>query len=301
MRTKTSVPAVSAKSRVKSNQTDTPQVFRFETKVVRVVIKDGEPWWVLADVCKVLDLSNPTVVADRLDLESRAKFDLGRQGEAAIVNESGLYAVIFRSDKPEAKKFQKWVFGEVLPQIRKNGSYGAATPALPKTYLEALRELTAQVERNEALEGKIERFGHQVQQLIPHLELNMKLQKPRSNFLMDGSQVAKLFNTEGFGRNKLFRYCREWGWIMQNCPEPTQDAINRRLVEPHTVLTDVRPNGEVVPHIQTLFTYKGIKIALKKLLDIGEIKPSERIDKIKEALEECLKDGVYIDLERLTF
>lgn len=92
---------------------------------VRVVMIDNEPWWVLADVCKVLGMSNPTVVAGRLDTDERAKFDLGCQGEATIINESGLYSVILRSDKPQAKPFRKWVTHDVLPTIRKTGGYVA--------------------------------------------------------------------------------------------------------------------------------------------------------------------------------
>ena len=73
-------------------------------------------------------MSNPTMVAQRLDDDERTKLDLGRQGETNFITESGLYAVILRSDKPNAKKFRKWVTSEVLPSIRKTGSY-----SMPKT------------------------------------------------------------------------------------------------------------------------------------------------------------------------
>ena len=100
--------------------------FNFQSNQLRTIKgADGEPWFVLADVCAVLELSNPSMVASRLDDDERAKFNLGRQGEATIINESGLYAVILRSDKPEAKPFRRWVTGEVLPAIRKTGAYHA--------------------------------------------------------------------------------------------------------------------------------------------------------------------------------
>lgn len=95
----------------------------YEGSNVRMIEKDGEPWWVLTDVCKVLQLSNPSIVAQRLDDDERSKSNLGRQGEATIISESGLYAVILRSDKPQAKPFRKWVTSEVLPSIRRTGSY----------------------------------------------------------------------------------------------------------------------------------------------------------------------------------
>lgn len=99
------------------------QVFNYESNEVRTIMWNGEPWFCLVDVCRVLDLSNPRSVADRLDKDERRKFDLPRQGETWFINESGLYNVILRSDKPEAKPFRKWVTGTVLPAIRKTGAY----------------------------------------------------------------------------------------------------------------------------------------------------------------------------------
>ena len=82
-----------------------------------------EPWWILTYVCKVLELSNPSRVAERLDDDERSNFELGRQGKGIIINESGLYSVILRSDKPQAKSFKRWVTHEALPSIRQTGSY----------------------------------------------------------------------------------------------------------------------------------------------------------------------------------
>ena len=90
---------------------------------VRTAVINDEPMFCLIDICKALEMSNPTMVAQRLDDDERTKLDLGRQGETNFITESGLYAVILRSDKPNAKKFRKWVTAEVLPQIRKTGSY----------------------------------------------------------------------------------------------------------------------------------------------------------------------------------
>lgn len=90
---------------------------------VRTAVVNDEPMFCLIDICKALEMSNPTMVAQRLDEDERTKLDLGRQGETNFITESGLYAVILRSNKPNAKKFRKWVTAEVLPQIRKTGSY----------------------------------------------------------------------------------------------------------------------------------------------------------------------------------
>lgn len=85
---------------------------------------DNEPWWILADVCRILELANPSKISQRLDDDEKANCELGLSGgETNIINESGLYSVILRSDKPQAKQFKRWVTHEVLPSIRKTGSY----------------------------------------------------------------------------------------------------------------------------------------------------------------------------------
>lgn len=102
------------------------QVWNYESSEIRTVQINGEPWFVLSDVCKVLELSSPHKVAERLDGDEKGRNQiptLGGVQEMAVVNESGLYAVILRSDKPQAKPFRKWVTSEVLPSIRKHGSY----------------------------------------------------------------------------------------------------------------------------------------------------------------------------------
>lgn len=79
-------------------------------------------------------MSNSRIVADRLDEDERRKLNLPRQGETWFVTESGLYAVIVRSDKPNARKFRKWVTSEVLPSIRKTGSYNKPMTTARKLY-----------------------------------------------------------------------------------------------------------------------------------------------------------------------
>ena len=93
---------------------------------VRIAMNEnGEPMFCLADLCLVLDLT-PSKVAQRLGEDVLSKYPLLTAGgiqQANFVNEDGLYDVILDSRKPEAKKFRKWITSEVLPSIRKNGSY----------------------------------------------------------------------------------------------------------------------------------------------------------------------------------
>ena len=110
------------------------QIFNYGEVPVRTIVTDGEPWWVLKDVCQVLNLSDTNKTAERLDPDELTRTKLvsgGQMREMYIVNESGLYKVILRSDKPEAKKFTRWVTHEVLPAIHKTGSY-SVSPYKPK-------------------------------------------------------------------------------------------------------------------------------------------------------------------------
>lgn len=103
------------------------QVFNYGEQDVRTVLIEDNPWWVLTDVCRVLELGSPHKVAARLDEDERNQIpvidSMGRQQATNIINESGLYSVILRSDKAEAKEFKRWITHEVLPAIRKTGSY----------------------------------------------------------------------------------------------------------------------------------------------------------------------------------
>lgn len=100
--------------------------FTYEgTSVRTVTTEDGTPWFIAKDVCDILELTNTTVALEGLEEDERAKYYLGRQGSANVVNESGLYSLIFKSRKPEAKAFKRWVTHDVLPQIRQRGYYAA--------------------------------------------------------------------------------------------------------------------------------------------------------------------------------
>ena len=136
------------------------QVFKNpEFGEIRVVEKDGEPWFVAVDVCDILGLSNPTIAVSRLDNDERAKFNLGRQGDATIVNEPGLYALILGSRKPEAKAFKRWITHDIIPSIRKYGAY--MTPEKleeaicnPDTIIEICMQLKLEQERRKQVEAE---------------------------------------------------------------------------------------------------------------------------------------------------
>lgn len=101
--------------------------FSFESHEVRAVTRDGHDWFVLADVCKALEIEQPTSSARHLDDDERGLHTMHTPGgpqNVAVISESGLYSLTLRSRKPEAKRFKKWITAEVLPALRKSGHYG---------------------------------------------------------------------------------------------------------------------------------------------------------------------------------
>ena len=107
------------------------QIFNFNQNQVRTILKDGEPWFVAKDIADALEYRNAPDAIRTLDDDERdthiVRTSSGNQ-EMTIINESGLYSLVLKSRKPEAKIFKRWVTGEVLPAIRKTGGYGMPTP-----------------------------------------------------------------------------------------------------------------------------------------------------------------------------
>lgn len=129
--------------------------FEFQGKGVRTVAIDGEPWFVAKDVCEILEIVDPKTSLRGLDEDEKGEHSmptLGGMQNHTIISESGLYALVFKSRKPEAKEFRKWVTKEVLPQIRKTGSYALT----PTNYIEALEALIAAEKQKQQLQIKLD-------------------------------------------------------------------------------------------------------------------------------------------------
>ncbi|WP_342421104.1 BRO family protein [Paenibacillus sp. FSL E2-0178] len=128
--------SANVKINIKNNQIQNPltkalaNIFSNEEYNVRAILVDNEPWFVLSDVCKVLGIGNPSDVKGRLDDDDYSIETLQTAGgmqRMITINENGLYDVILESKKPVAKTFRKWITKEVIPSIRKSGSYNAQT------------------------------------------------------------------------------------------------------------------------------------------------------------------------------
>ena len=222
---------------------------------VRTITKDNEPMFCLADVCRALDITHVTDVKSRLKQDgvgtSEVIDSLGRKQTATFINESNLYKVIFQSRKPSAEKFTDWVTSEVLPSIRKYGTY-----CLPRTYKEALAQLLIEVDKNEKL------------------ELENKEMKPKAEFFdtvadsktaISMNEVAKVLNIKGYGRNNLFEFLRN-SKVLDRWNVPYQRYVDNgwfRVIEQH-----YQKNGEPIVTTKTLVYQKGVD-GIRKMIEKG--------------------------------
>lgn len=135
-----------------------PFVFPETGQQVRMITRNDEPWFVATDVCAVLEINNARQAVSYLDADEKdvtTNDTLGGRQKLNVINEAGLYSIVLRSRKPEAKAFKRWITHDVLPSIRKKGSYSVGavqTFNIPQTYPEALREIANKVEALEASE-----------------------------------------------------------------------------------------------------------------------------------------------------
>lgn len=225
------------------------QIFNYNSVEVRTIQNDGEPWFVLRDVCNVLGLGTPARVAERLDPDEVSQThitdSMGRQQETTIINESGLYNVILRSDKPEAKPFRKWVTSEVLPTIRRHGMY--ATPdtvekmlADPDTTIKLLETIKQERAARLALEAKAEADK-------PKVLFADAVSASHTSILV--GDLAKLLRQNGveIGQNRLFSFLREKGYLCSQGERynlPTQRSMDRGWFQVKETTIN-QPNGSV--------------------------------------------------------
>ena len=209
--------------------------FTYEGTPVRTLTRDGEPWFVLADLCRVLDIANVGNVAARLDVlnirQTEVENSRGQMRRTLIVNEPGMYEVVLRSDKTEATSFRRWITHEVLPSIRKRGMY--ATPAAAEAMLQDPDVLIRVLE-----EVKAERAKRS------ELEQLREVEKPKvlfadsvatSDTTILVGDLAKIIKGNGMeiGANRLFARLREDGFLIKrkgtDWNMPTQRAMELGL------------------------------------------------------------------------
>ncbi|MBS3985636.1 MAG: phage antirepressor KilAC domain-containing protein [Selenomonadales bacterium] len=237
------------------------QAFSYEGNEIRTIQRNGEPWWVLKDVCDVLELSNSRMVADRLDEDEKDVSivdTLGGKQELTVISESGLYNVILLSRKPEAKKFKRWVTHEVLPQIRKHGAY-VTTSKLeeimndPDSWIMLLTTLKAERQAKEQLQV-------QAAENKPKVIFADAVSVSEGTILI--GELAKILKGNGvdIGQNRLFERLRQDGFLIKrkgtDYNAPTQKAMELGLFKvKETAIT--HSDGHVTISKTTKVTGKG--------------------------------------------
>ena len=245
------------------------QLFNFENNQVRTLLINDEPWFVGKDVAQILGYSNPRdALSKHVDEEDNNSVAIrdGNKGNPnqTVINESGVYALVFGSKLPSAKRFKHWVTSEVLPTLRKTGGY-----TMPKTYLEALKAFTAEVEKNEmlSLENKIQ--TQQINELKPKADYTDRILKTTD--LMTITQIAKDYGMSAKQFNALLhdykvQFKQNGQWLLYS------QYQSKGYTSSETVEFD-RSDGTVGVRLNTKWTQKG-RLFLYGLLKKHDVVPT---------------------------
>lgn len=243
------------------------QTFSFNNQPVRTVQLNNQPYWVLKDVCAVLGISNSRMTAERLEDDEVSQTDiidsLGRSQSTSVITESGLYAVILRSDKPNAKEFRKWVTSEVLPTIRKNGAYLTDEKAYdithnPQSLADLLLQAGEQLKQKELI----------IKELQPKALFADAVATADTSILI--GDLAKLIKQNGhdIGQKRLFEWLRNHDYLIKSGNSknmPTQKSVELKLFEVKE-RTINNPDGSVRITKTTKVTGKGQQYFISKFL-----------------------------------
>lgn len=207
---------------------------------IRVTEKNGEPWFVAADVCRALEIGNPTQAMTRLDDDEITLISNEGGRKVNFVSEPGLYSLVLGSRKKEAKIFKRWITHEVIPSIRKHGLYATENTVEamlndPDTAIRLLQEVKDERAKRKALEAEVEVNR-------PKALFADSVAASKSSILV--GELAKLLKQNGvdIGQNRLFERLRREGYLIRRNGNdynmPTQKSMELGLFEiKETVVT----------------------------------------------------------------
>jgi prophage antirepressor-like protein len=274
------------------------------------VTESGEPLFCLADICKALDLGNPSQVKQRLQkngvISNEVIDSMNRMQQMNFITEPNLYKCIFQSRKKEAEQFQDWVCGEILPSIRKSGGYMVAkVDETPEQIMaRALMVAKDTIDRQQAALSKAESKNYVLQCQNDALASMNEGQQRTIKFLQPGATFAKAVETSEhsilvgelariikqngveIGQNRLFQWLREKGYLCKKGEmynQPTQKALDMGLFEiKKTVIT--KPNGNSLVTTTTKVTGKGQVYFVNKFLydAINEVELAKQAEQAKK-------------------
>lgn len=243
------------------------QLFNFNENQIRVIQNEsGEPWFVAADVCAVLEVGNTSQALSRLDDDERNTIILNDgigNPQKSVVSESGLYSLTLSSRKPEAKTFKRWVTHEVLPSIRKHGGY--LTPQTIEDVLsdpDTIIQLATKLKEERIARALAETEVKKREAVIEHLEPKAMLADKivNSGKTVDITTYAKLIDWKP---NKFFEQLRKDGYLYyrDGCNVPKQQYVNSYFV------TKTVPSDRNGFYVQSRITGKGMVYLFKKYVD----------------------------------
>ena len=245
---------------------------------VRVAGTSEKPLFCLADVCKVLELGNPSQVKTRLDdgvISNEVIPDsLGRQQETTFVNEDGLYDVILDSRKPQAKAFRKWITSEVLPSIRKTGQYSLAIPSYQiSDPIKRAEKWIEEEKQRQQLAIDNQKKAEKIEQDKPKVIFADAVSTSQRSCLV--AELAKILKQNGvnIGQNRLFDWLRKHGYLCskgQYYNQPTQRAQELGLFEMKQTTIN-KPDGSILVSTTTKVTGKGQIYFVNKFLNNSNV------------------------------
>lgn len=266
------------------------EVFQFPAtgQQIRTVLLGGEPWFVGRDACDLLALSDLQSSLRQLDDDEKGRHSVPTPGgyqQMTVINESGLYSLILRSRRPEAKAFKRWVTHEVLPAIRRTGQYEVA-PAqrLPQSYADALRELASTVERAEAAEGQVLELAPRAAQADAHRAADGLL--AIDDFANRLKAWAKAEHQVVVKHREVWDFLADIGLIIRGNTvrhnQPTAMATDRDFVRTKVTKYETANHGERASSSSRL-TPAGEgwawDRAVRRIADHGSLKPSRELSR----------------------
>ncbi|WP_339259524.1 phage antirepressor [Paenibacillus sp. FSL R5-0713] len=242
--------------------------FMYGAAEVKTININNEPWFLAKDICDVVDIKNTAQALDGLDEDEKLVYAVhisGQSRDSWFVNEPGLYTLIIRSRKPEAKQFKRWITHEVIPSIRKHGAYMTeSTIEKVVTDPEFLIKLGQTLKQEQEARRVLEQ---QIQLDKPKVLFAESLQASSDCILV--ANLAKMLKQNGvdIGQNRLFRWFRENGYLGKHGEHwnmPTQRAMDLKLFEVKTTVMN-RPDKDPKISKTTVVTGRGQMYFLNKL------------------------------------
>ena len=245
-----------------NNTQNAVQVFNFEDSAkIRTVTIGSTSWFVAKDICDALGLSNPSVALGSLDSDERSKLFLGRQGEANVISESGLYALVIRSNKPNARRFRKWITSEVLPSIRRTGKYEVAAEPEEESLIvaKAFSIIHRQLTESKAL---IEKLEKQIEEDAPSVKFAKDLLATQNG--MSIGEAAKLIREATgieLGQNRFYCYLLDRGYLHKGGSQ--RGLPVQRCIETGILSIGIRVDGTLRRDV-TQVTAKGLQYFIRR-------------------------------------